>query len=478
MIVCPGFIDGHSHSDLSLLTHPTAEQKVMQGVTTENLGLDGMSVAPIREQDIPAWRKHLSGLGGNPPLDWSWRSFGDYLDQVEKVHTGLNVTSYAGLGTIRLSVMGMKDGPATEREIEQMKEITAQCMAQGARGVSAGLIYPPSQYQSMEEIAAICRVVAEMNGIYNVHMRSESDNILGAIDEVIEIGRRSGVPVVITHFKIRGKKNWGLAGKAIAKIEDARSEGLDVSMEQYPYTAGSTMLHAVIPPWYHTGGAERLLERLKNQRERIKKDILERHDWENIAAIVGWDKVTISSVETEANKGLEGLSLTEAAREMGLEDPADAAMDLLLAESLAVGMINFGLSEDDVKTIMAHPAVSFITDGLHGGNKPHPRLYGTYPRILGHYVREEKVLTLEEAVRKMTSLPAQKLRLAKKGLIATGYDADLVIFDPETIIDASTYENPRSFPKGILWVLVNGQVVVENGRPTGRTPGRVLRSRR
>jgi N-acyl-D-amino-acid deacylase len=286
------------------------------------------------------------------------------------------------------------------------------------------------------------------------------------------------VPVVITHFKIRGKKNWGLAGKAIAKIEDARSEGLDVSMEQYPYTAGSTMLHAVIPPWYHTGGAERLLERLKNQRERIKKDILERHDWENIAAIVGWDKVTISSVETEANKGLEGLSLTEAAREMGLEDPADAAMDLLLAESLAVGMINFGLSEDDVKTIMAHPAVSFITDGLHGGNKPHPRLYGTYPRILGHYVREEKVLTLEEAVRKMTSLPAQKLRLAKKGLIATGYDADLVIFDPETIIDASTYENPRSFPKGILWVLVNGQVVVENGRPTGRTPGRVLRSRR
>ncbi|KIX13455.1 amidohydrolase family protein [Dethiosulfatarculus sandiegensis] len=207
------------------------------------------------------------------------------------------------------------------------------------------------------------------------------------------------------------------------------------------------------------------MERLENQRDQIKKDIKERHDWENIAVIVGWDKVTMSSVETKANKGLEGLSL------------ADAVMDFFLAESLAVGMINFGLSADDVKTIMAHPAVSFITDGLHGGSKPHPRLYGTHPRILGRYVRKEKLLSLEEAVRKMTSLPAQKFGLAQKGLIATGYDADLVIFDPETIIDTSTYEDPRSFPKGIEWVLANGQVVLEKGSPTGRTPGRVVRNR-
>jgi N-acyl-D-amino-acid deacylase len=374
-------------------------------------------------------------------------------------------------------VMGMDGRAAEAAEIEKMKGIAAEAMEQGARGISAGLIYPPSQYQSLSEIVEIARVVRKHDGIFDVHMRSESDGIVEAIEEVLEIGRRSEIPVLITHFKIRGKKNWGRAAELLQLLEAARREGVDVTVAQYPYTAGSTILHAVIPPWYHTQGPDHLLQTLRENRDAVKKDIAERMDWENFSAIVGWENIKVSSVVSQANQQYEGKSIAEIAIMRGDHDPADAALDLLVEENLAVGMINFGLSEADVLEIMQSPTVSFITDGLLGGKMPHPRTYGTFPRILGRYVREQQVMSWEEAVRKMTSLPAQKLRLKTKGIIAEQYDADLVIFDPKTVIDRSTYEDPRQHPEGIDWVVVNGEVVVENATHTGKRPGKAIRSR-
>jgi len=476
-IVCPGFVDGHSHSDLFILAEPEARQKVMQGITTENLGMDGMSVAPILKKDIPGWRKHLAGLAGDPGVEWNWGSLAEYLDAVDARKVAVNICSYVGLGTIRLMAMGMDARAAAAGEIEEMKEIAVAAMAQGARGISAGLIYPPSQYQSLSEIVEIAKVVRKHDGIFDVHMRSESDGIAAAIEEVLEIGRRSEIPVLITHFKIRGKNNWGRAAELLRLLDKARREGVDVTVAQYPYTAGSTVLHAVIPPWYHTKGPDHLVQTLRENPEAVKKSIRERMDWENFAAIVGWENIKVSSVASEANLQFEGKSIAEIAGLRGNDDPADAALDLLVEENLAVGMINFGLSEPDVLEIMRSPTVSFITDGLLAGKMPHPRVYGTFPRILGRYVREQQVMSWEEAVRKMTSLPAQKLRLKTKGILAKHYDADVVIFDPETVMDRSTYENPRQYPAGIDWVLVNGCVVVKNGKHSGKRPGRTIRSR-
>jgi N-acyl-D-amino-acid deacylase len=475
-VVAPGFIDGHSHSDLYILEDPLAEQKVMQGVTTENLGMDGMSVTPIDEKNIPLWRKHLSGLAGDPPIQWAWRTFAGYFDAIDALPPSINITSYVGLGTIRLKVMGMTDREGTNAEIEEMKRLTAQAMSEGARGISSGLIYPPSQYQTLQEVVAIAKVARDFDGIYDVHMRSEGDNIIPAMQEVIEIGRQSGIPVLITHFKAMGRKNWGLSERTLKIVDDARKEGIDVTIAQYPYTAGSTMLHAVIPPWYHTKGPDSLIRMLREDRGRIKKDIQERMDWENLVGMAGWENIVVSSVRTEANKKFEGKNIPEIASIRRAADPADAALDIMAEEELAVGMIIHHMDEKDVVRIMQHPTVSFITDGLLGG-KPHPRVYGSFPRILGRYVREKGVLILEEAIRKMTSLPAEKLRLKNKGRIAANFDADITIFDYDKVIDHATFDNPRQFPSGIEWVLVNGQVVVEKGKHTKATPGKTVRDR-
>jgi len=476
-VVSPGFIDGHSHSDLFVFLDPKAEQKVMQGVTTENLGMDGMSVAPIDEKNIADWRKHLSGVTGNPRIDWTWESLADYFDAIDALPPSINITSYVGLGTIRLKVMGMTDREATPEEIAQMQQIAAQAMEEGARGISSGLIYSPNQYQTMAEMIEIAKLVQKYDGIYDVHLRSEGDRLFQAMEEAIEIGRQSGISVLITHFKVSGKKNWGLSEKALDMLDHARQEGVDVTISQYPYSAGSTMLQAVIPPWYHAKGPDELVRMLHEDRESVKKDLRERTDWENLSAKNGWESILVSSVESDANKTYEGKSIVDIASMRHLADPEDAALDLLVEEELAVGMIIFHIDEKDVVRIMKHPCVSFITDGLLGGNKPHPRVYGTYPRILGRYVRDQGVLSLEEAVRKMTSLPAEKLRLNGKGVISEDFDADITVFDPDTIIDNATYEIPRQFSSGIEWVIVNGQVVVERGKHTGVTPGRTIRTR-
>jgi N-acyl-D-amino-acid deacylase len=475
-IVCPGFIDGHSHSDLYVLAAPESRQKIMQGFTTEVIGLDGMSVAPVSDARKPGWQKHLSGLAGNPSIPWNWNSLGDYLDVVDANQASVNICSYAGLGTIRLNVIGMDDRAPTASEMEQMRRLTAEAMEQGARGLSAGLIYPPSQYQSLEEMVELCRVAARYDGIFDVHMRNESDRIAESIEEVLEIGRRAGIPVLITHFKVRGRKNWGCSERLLERLEKARAEGIDVTTSQYPYTAGSTFLHAAIPPWYHRQGAEALLEALKSRRAEIKRDIAQRMDWENFSGILGWENIYVSSVASEANRNCEGKRLSQIAAERGVE-PADAACDLLVEEELAVGMIAFGLDEADIGTILRHALTSVITDGLLSGSKPHPRAYATSARILGRYVREQGVISLEDAVRKLTSLPAAKVRLRRKGLLAAGFDADIVVFDPATVIDTNSYEDPMRHPAGIEHVVVGGQLVVKNGVHTGAKPGRTIRDR-
>ena len=404
--LCPGFVDGHSHSELPLLAGEIMDCKIMQGVTTENLGLDGMSLAPIKDGDKADWKKHLSGLAGTLDVPWTWNSFAEYLDCLQAAKPPLNVSSYVGLGTVRLSVMGMTDRPAEDHEIRAMRDLVARCMDEGARGISAGLIYPPSRYQSLEETVAVAKAAAAHGGIYDVHMRNEADAIAESVEEVIAISERSGIPAMITHFKIRGKKNWGRSAALIRRIDEARAAGIDVTMAQYPYTAGSTFLHVVIPPWYHSRGVDGLLRALREERGAIKHDLDTRMDWENFSQSVGWEKIFVSSVASEANQPCVGKSISQIAAERGHADPADAAFDLLVEEQLAVGMISFGLDEADITAIMRHPAVSFITDGLMSG-RPHPRAYATYPRILGRYVREQGVLSLEEAVRKMTSLPAR-----------------------------------------------------------------------
>lgn len=475
--VSPGFIDGHSHGDIFIFEDPNAHQKIMQGVTTENFGLDGFSVAPIDEENIRNWRKYMSGLNGSSGVEWTWRSFSDYLDALDALRPSVNISSYVGLGTIRLKVMGMSDREATPAEIGQMKRIASEAMEGGARGISAGLIYPPSMYQQFEEVVEIAKLVRAHDGIYDVHLRSEGDALVQAMEEVIAIGSKSGIPILITHFKVMGKKNWGLSERALEIVDKARQKGVDVTIAQYPYIAASTMLQAVVPPWYHSQGSEALLRSVREERESIKKDIETRMDWDNIPVNSGWENIVISSVETVQNKKYEGRSIAEIALTKGLDSPVDAALDLLSEEELAVGMIIFCMDEEDVKRIMKHPTVSFITDGLLGGNKPHPRVYGTYPRILGRYVRDQAVLPLEEAIRKMTSLPAEKLRLHNKGILCENFDADITVFDYDAIIDNATFQEPRQFSSGIKCVIVRGQVVVEDGKHTHAVPGRAIRSR-
>lgn len=477
-IVCPGFIDTHSHSDMELFDDPSLAPKTRQGITTEILGQDGFSMAPmVREGGAEEWSKQLGALAGRVDVDWTWGSVAEYLDAVEESGIAPNVGLLVGHGTVRYNVLGMSDRTPSEGELQEMETLVSEALDDGALGFSTGLIYTPCTYADTDEVRSLAACLAPYGRPFIAHIRSEGRWIWDGLDEFVDIGAEEDIPLHLSHFKVAGRGQQGKASRAIELIEAARERGVDFTAEQYPYTAGSTMLSAVLPPWVHADGPEGTLEHLRDgdTRERIRKDIEEwRIDgWENIGMLAGWDGVVIASVDTEQNEQFEGMSVAEIATDRGVR-PIDAVCDLLLDEDLAVSMTIHMLAEDDVQEILSYDRVCIGSDGLFGG-KPHPRVYGTYPRILGTYVREQNLLSIEEAIRKMTSLPARAMGLDTKGVLRPGLDADVVVLDPVRVQSRATFENPRRYPDGIEHVLVNGEFVVRNGDQVDATPGVAVR---
>ena len=472
-VVAPGFIDTHSHSDAIALIDPNECSKIDQGVTTECVGNCGLSLAPVNREYLSHLQKYISPFLGGIPVNWDWETIGQYLDRIK--NPSRNIAALVGHGTVRIAAMGLENRGPTSHELEKMKDLISESLDQGAFGLSSGLIYPPGLFAETDELIELCKTVANRGGIYSTHIRGESDTLFEAVSEAIQIGEESGVSVLISHHKAGGKKNWGKIKKTLEMVERARAQGIDVHLDQYPYNAGSTTLGSILPPWVHEGGLDQALERLKDPqvRSRIKKEMEQGiKGWENFVEFAGWESIVIAFCEKE--KELEGKSILQIANARGRE-PAETAFDILLEEAGKVVMIVYAMSEDDVRTVMKHPLVMIGTDGIPTSGKPHPRAYGTYPRILGKYVREEKILSLEEAIRKMTGLPAQKLGLKGRGIIEEGKIADLIIFNPSTIREKSTYLNPHEKPEGIEYVLIGGSIVVERTRLLDSQKGQVIR---
>ncbi|HHY47824.1 MAG TPA: D-aminoacylase [Firmicutes bacterium] len=473
-IVAPGFIDIHSHSDDSLLVDPGAESKIRQGVTTEVIGNCGYSLAPA----VGAARYVIQKDMDRFSLQVGWSSFAEYLDALDRAHPYVNMAALVGHGTIRTAVVGEARRAPASYELEKMKQLTAEAMRDGAFGLSTGLIYPPSCYADTGELIALAAVAAQYGGIYASHIRDEGDRVEEAVGEAILIGERARVAVEISHHKASGEPNWGKVRHTLAMMQEARSRGVDVACDVYPYTASSTGLDVILPGWVSDGGTAELIRRLKDPaiREELR-GFIEREEGQ----MRGWDKTVIAQVRTAKNRALEGKNLAQIAGELG-KSPFDVAIDLIIDEEAAVQVIRFGMCEEDVRAVLSHPISSIGSDagarstsGPLSAGKPHPRAYGTFPRVLARYVREEGVLCLEDAIRKMTSAPACRLGLSRRGVILPGAFADIVIFDEGRITDEATFENPHRYPSGIDYVIVNGKVAVEDGMVTGMRPGRVIR---
>ncbi|SBV96762.1 N-acyl-D-amino-acid deacylase [uncultured delta proteobacterium] len=477
-VVAPGFIDTHSHSDLEVFKEPHLTPKLMQGVTTEFLGQDGIAMAPLPEKFISPWRKNLAGLDGDTDaIDWAFKTTENYLNMLEKNGSGTNLCYLVPHGNVRMEGRGLESGVATDKELDVMRAVLERELAAGGYGFSTGLIYMPCAYADTREVTELCKVAAKANVPFVIHQRSEADTILESMEEVIAVGRGSGVWVHFSHFKLCGKNNAHLFDKVLGLLDKAQAEGVRVSFDQYPYVAGSTMLGVILPPWVHDGGTDKLLERLASaeDRKRMTKDIWNGiQGWDNFVAFAGLDGIFVTSTKTEKNQDAIGKNLVELG-EMRGKDPLEATFDLLYDESNAVGMVDFYGLEEHVKALISRPEHNVCTDGLLGG-KPHPRVFGAFPRVLGKYVREEKVIPLEEAVRKMTSRPASVFGLKDRGLLQAGMAADVVVFDPATIADKGTYTEPRQYPEGIKHVFVNGRAAVLDGKPQTRIlAGKVLR---
>lgn len=477
-VICPGFIDTHSHSDLELFSDPTLEPKIRQGITTEVLGQDGFSMAPMyRDGGAETWEDHLSGLDGRTPSEWEWGSTTEYFDAIEANGIAPNVGMLVGHGTVRFNVLGMSDADPTSAELQEMCDLVAESLDDGALGLSTGLVYTPQYNATTEEVQAIGAELRPYGRPYVAHIRSERFGIWEAMDEFIDIGAEEAIPLHHSHFKVIGGPQYGTAERATELIEYARDRGVDYVADQYPYTAGSTMLAAVLPPWVKAGDPVETLERLRDpdERERIRRDVDESRldDWHNPGDYTGWENIVIASVDADDDEKHVGKTVVEIASETR-ERPIDVVCDLLVRSELDVTMTLHQLDEDDVRAILQNERVCVGTDGIFGGGKPHPRLYGSYPRIFETYVREQNLITMEEAVRKMTSLPARFFGLDEKGLVRPGMDADLVVFDPRTVSTAATYEDPRRFPTGMPHVIVNGRFVVRDGEMTGTLPGSAL----
>jgi N-acyl-D-amino-acid deacylase len=478
-VVAPGFIDAHSHSDLFYLACPSAESKVRQGVTTEVVGMCSFSQAPVRPEAREAVRGWAGGVGAT--LDLGWETFGHYLDALRAVRPSVNVVHFVGHGALRIAAMGFAARPPDAGELSVMTRLLGEALDAGAFGFSTGLVYAPSAYAETGELVALARAMAPRRGLYFSHVRGESSMLLESIEEAIRIGEAGGVGVQIAHVKASGPENWPKIDAALRLVEAARARGVDVAGDVYPYNAGSTKLDNLMPAWAHEGGVTRLLERLADRAARrriVEECLVDGERWHTVSqGRIGFDQVFIASCR---RRELEGLHLAALARQSG-QAPADALMDLLLAERCTVGMVSFAQSLENVAKVLAHPHVMIGSDSipLFAGEgdrpgRPHPRTYGTFPRVLGEYARERGLLSLEAAVHKMTGMPAARLGLRDRGLVRPGHAADLAIFDPRTVRDESSYADPHRYPSGIPYVVVNGAVVVDRHRLTAARPGRVL----
>jgi len=479
-VIAPGFIDMLGQSEYTILVDPRLPSKIYQGITTEITG-EGESIAPLNDAILRADQEQYDHYH----LQAEWRTFREYFSRLEKQRIGINIASYVGATRVRRMVLGDNDVQPTPAQLEQMRDLVSQAMRDGAVGISTSLEYAPAPYAKTEELIALATEASKFGGIYATHMRNEGTGILPALDEALRIGREAHIPVEIWHFKVGGKPSWGRMPEAIAKVNAARAEGLDVSADTYAYTAWFNDLSAFIPAWAHDGGNAKLIERLKDpeMRKRIRKDMLTPSDqWDNEwQEIPGPEAVLIGVVHNPQLLPLQGQTLADIAK-LWNKDPMDALFDLLIEDHALTSVAVFGMSEPDVSLALQQPWVSVDNDssgtspdGILGQEHPHPRAYGTFPRILRKYVREEHKLTLEDAIRKFSALPAQRMRLTDRGVLKAGMCADLVIFDPARVHDVATFEKPNQLSQGMEFVLVNGVPVIDHGEITGALPGKVLR---
>ena len=473
--VTPGYIDVHAHTDVTpalLERHPeVALAGIRQGVTTEVCGNCGFTVFPTSPQRAEGFARHTALFGTRIPPFADLDAYQAHLEQFPMVP---NMAPLVGHGSIRAGVMGFDQRPPTPEELAEMERAADVAFEQGAFGLSSGLIYPPGIFGDTDEVAALAKPGARRGRVYTTHMRNEGDRVIDAIDEALGIGRLAGIPVQISHHKVSGRGNWGRSSETLAHIDTARSQGVDVTCDVYPYTAGSTNLSAVLPPWVHDGGPDAMVARLQSpaERKRIAADIeTGLPEWEDFVRPNGWESIVIAS--SPRRPEAEGRSVAELADASG-KSPTDEAADLLIEHKGQVLMVVHSMQEDDVRAILASPFAMIGSDGVPVPGKPHPRLAGTFARILGHYCRDVGLFDLPTAVHKMTGMPAARFGLHDRGVIAEGKVADLVVFDPQTVIDRSTYADPLLPPDGVTFVAVAGTAVVSDGEFTGAHPGRVL----
>jgi dihydroorotase/N-acyl-D-amino-acid deacylase len=480
-IVAPGFIDMLGQSELTMLVEPHLPSKIFQGITTEITG-EGGSVAPLNDAIIKADRVSYDHFKLTP----DWRTFGQYFARLDKQGMGINLATYVGATQVRRMVLGDEDKQPTPADLDRMKALVRAAMEDGAVGVSTSLQYAPAPYAKTEELVALAAEAAKYGGVYATHMRSEAGGVLDALDEAIRIGREAKIPVEVWHIKAAGRQNWGRMRDIVAKIEEARRSGVEVTADTYAYPAWFNSFSAFVPPWAHDGGDVKLIERLKDpaMRDRIRKEMLstDTGSWDNEwQEIPGPEAVIICVVQNPELKSLQGKTLADVAK-LWNKDPIDTLFDILVKDHAFTEVAVFGMSEPDIALAVSQPWVAFDNDsqgtaptGLLGEEHPHPRAYGTFPRVLRKFVREDRLLTLEDAIRKMSALPAQKMRLADRGVLKAGMWADVVVFDPDAITDKATFEQPNQLSVGMDYVLVNGVPVIAGGKGTGALPGKVLR---
>jgi N-acyl-D-amino-acid deacylase len=479
MAVAPGFVNMLSWATDSLIVDGRAQSDIRQGVTLEVMG-EGWSMGPLNA----AMKKESIEQQGDIRYDITWTTLGEYLDFLEKRGIAPNIASFIGATTVRVHELGYDNRPPTPEELERMRALVRQAMDEGALGVGSSLIYAPAFYAKTDELVALCEEAGKSGGMYISHMRSEGNRFLEAIDELIDIARRAQVPAEIYHLKAAGRQNWGKLDAAIQKIEKARAAGVRVTADMYTYTAGATGLDAAMPPWVQEGGLQAWKERMKDPavRARLQKEMTTpSDDWENLLMAAGPENVLLIAFKSDALKPLTGKTLAEVAKMRG-KTPEETAMDLVIEDDSRIGTIYFLMSEDNVRREIALPWVSFgsdagapATEGVFLKSSDHPRAYGNVARLLGRYVRDEKVIPLEEAIRKLTSLPTSNLKIRDRGLLKEGYYADLVVFNPGTVQDHATFEKPHQYATGVRDVFVNGVQVLKNGEPTGAAAGRVVR---